>query len=69
MNHTAIYAGSFDPLTLGHMDIIQRGSKIFDRLIVAVAVNIEKKYLFSASERVRLLKECTGHIPGVEILP
>ena len=48
----AIYPGSFDPLTNGHVDIIQRGSRFFDRIIVAVLLNVEKAPLFSVSERV-----------------
>lgn len=68
MTRTAIYAGSFDPLTLGHMDIITRGARLFDRLIVAVAVNIGKNSLFSGEERARFLRECVNGMNGVEIL-
>lgn len=63
----AVYAGSFDPVTLGHLDVIRRGAEIFDSLVVAVAKNIEKKGFFTPEERVGLIRECTGGIPGVEV--
>ncbi len=52
----AIYPGSFDPITNGHLDIIKRGSKAFDKLIVAVLINVDKKGLFDIEERVKLIK-------------
>jgi pantetheine-phosphate adenylyltransferase len=55
--NTAIYAGSFDPITNGHVDIIRRGLKLFDRLIVAVALNSEKEALFTVNERVEMIRE------------
>ena len=55
----AVYPGSFDPITNGHLDIITRGSKIFDKLIVAVLVNVDKKSLFHIEERVELIKRVT----------
>ena len=64
---TAIYPGSFDPVTNGHLDVIQRGARIFDRVIVAVADNTSKKVLFTIEERVALLKEVTKNIKNVEI--
>ena len=64
---TAIYPGSFDPLTNGHVDIIERGQRIFDRVIVAVLVNVEKNPLFSSEERVHLLREVTGGWNNVEV--
>ncbi len=64
----AIYPGSFDPITNGHLDIITRGSKIFDRLIVGVLVNIDKKGLFTIEERVELIKKVTKHLPNVEVI-
>jgi pantetheine-phosphate adenylyltransferase len=67
MPRTAIYPGSFDPLTNGHLAIIQRGLKVFDRLIVAVANNPEKKPLFTADERKRLILEATGNDPRIEV--
>lgn len=64
----AIYPGSFDPITNGHLDIITRGSKIFDRLIVGVLVNIDKKGLFTIEERVELIKKVTKHLLNVEVI-
>ena len=63
----AIYPGSFDPITNGHLDLIERGSKLFNRLIVAVLTNLEKNPLFSVSERVEMLQEATHHIPNVRV--
>jgi len=62
-----VYPGSFDPVTNGHLDIIERASKIFDKLIVAVLVNPNKTPVFDIEERVELLKETTEHLPNVEI--
>lgn len=67
MSTVAIYPGSFDPLTLGHLDLIERGSRIFPRLIVAVLRNAGKEPLFSPGERVSMLRHCAGQIPGVEV--
>ena len=64
---TAIYPGSFDPVTLGHYDIIERSSKIFDKLIVGVLNNSAKSPLFSGEERVNMLKDVTSHFPNVEV--
>lgn len=64
---TAIYPGSFDPVTNGHLDLIERGAKIFERLIVAVLRNMEKEPLFSAQERVEMLREVTRQFPSVEV--
>ncbi len=64
---TAIYPGSFDPLTNGHLAIIQRGLKVFDRLVVAVANNPEKKPLFTVEERVALVRQAVGDDRRVEI--
>ena len=63
----AIYPGSFDPITLGHVDIITRASRIFDRIIMAVAVNPKKKTLFDMAERVRLIREAVGNLSNVTI--
>jgi pantetheine-phosphate adenylyltransferase len=63
----AIYPGSFDPLTNGHVDIIQRGSRIFDRIVVAVLVNLEKAPLFSVSERVSIARDVFQQWPNVEV--
>jgi pantetheine-phosphate adenylyltransferase len=63
----AIYPGSFDPVTNGHLDLIERGEKMFDLLIVAVLQNVEKQPLFSVAERVEMLREVTSQWPAVEV--
>lgn len=63
----AIYPGSFDPITNGHLDLIQRSSALFDRLIVAILRNDEKQPLFSVEERIDMLKEVTKGIANVEV--
>ena len=63
----AIYPGSFDPITSGHLNIIRRAANIFDKLIVCVMVNSSKHPMFSREERVRLIQTVTGDIPNVEV--
>ena len=63
----AIYPGSFDPPTNGHLDLIQRGAKIFEELVVAILRNSEKTPMFSVSERLDMLKELTADLPNVRI--
>jgi pantetheine-phosphate adenylyltransferase len=63
---TAIYPGSFDPITNGHLDLVQRAAKLFDRVIVAVAENDGKKPLFTLPERVEMVKTSLQAIPGAE---
>jgi len=63
----AIYPGSFDPVTLGHLDIIKRAAKQFDKLIVCVMVNSDKSGLFTPEERVELIRRTTAGIPNVEV--
>jgi pantetheine-phosphate adenylyltransferase len=63
----AIYPGSFDPVTNGHLDVIERGRKLFDEIIVAVAYNEEKRALFSLEERLQLLDQSIGKIDNVRI--
>jgi pantetheine-phosphate adenylyltransferase len=63
----AIYPGSFDPITLGHIDIIERGAKLFERVIVAVVYNPSKQPLFSAEKRIEQITQCTNHINNVEV--
>jgi pantetheine-phosphate adenylyltransferase len=63
----AIYPGSFDPVTNGHLDLIERGEKMFDLVIVAVLKNAEKQPLFTVPERVEMLRECTNRWSGVEV--
>ena len=64
----AICPGSYDPVTLGHMDIITRTSRIFDHVIVAVMINPNKKTSFTVEERIDLLRRATEGIPGVEVV-
>lgn len=64
---TAIYPGSFDPITLGHIDIIERGSKIFDKLIVCVMINIGKEPYFKIEQKLDMIRQATSHIKNVEI--
>ncbi|BAK48253.1 MAG: pantetheine-phosphate adenylyltransferase [Lachnospiraceae bacterium] len=63
----AIYPGSFDPLTYGHLDIIERSAQMADKLIVAVLCNSAKNPLFSTDERVSMIKDLTAHIPNVSV--
>ena len=63
----AIYPGSFDPVTNGHLDLIERGEKMFDLVIVAVLQNVDKQPLFTVPERVEMLREVTRQWPGVEV--
>ena len=63
----AVYPGSFDPLTLGHLNVMERASRLFDRLIVGVGVNIEKQTLFTPEERREMILGATGHLKNVEI--
>ena len=63
----AIYPGSFDPMTCGHLDVIRRSAAIFDELTVSVLNNVNKSALFSAQERVNILKEATKDLPNVKV--
>ena len=64
---SGVYAGSFDPLTIGHLWMIEQGALLFERLIVAVGVNPEKKSTFPLDERLEMLKESTKHFPNVTV--
>lgn len=63
----AIYPGSFDPITFGHLDIIERGSKLFAKVVVAVLCNPNKQPLFSVAKRLEQIRTCTRHLPNVEV--
>ena len=63
----AIYPGSFDPITLGHLNIIERASQIFDKLIICVGFNSKKNPMFTAEERVELIRKATKHLENVEV--
>lgn len=69
MNRAAIYAGTFDPITLGHLDVIERAVRIFPRLILAVAARSTKDPLFTLEERVAIAREAVAPLPGVEVEP
>ena len=67
MVQTAVYPGSFDPISLGHLDIIERASKIFDKIIVAVLINPDKTGFFPIEERIEMIQLVTSHLPNVEV--
>jgi len=68
VENIALYPGSFDPITIGHLDIISRGSKLFDKLYVVVSENIAKKTLFTANERVAFIREAVANFDNVEVV-
>lgn len=63
----AIYPGSFDPITLGHLDVIERGVKMFEHVVVAVLYNPDKKAIFPVEKRIEQIRCCTQHLPSVEV--
>lgn len=63
----AIYPGSFDPITLGHLDVIERGCQLFETVVVAISRNPNKKPLFTVQDRIRQIRSCTEHLNNVEI--
>ena len=65
MTTKALYAGSFDPLTLGHLNLIERAANIFDEVVVGVVVNLEKRSFFSFEERMAMIRKVTAHLPNV----
>ena len=67
MLRKVLYPGSFDPPTLGHLDIIERASRLGERLVVGIGINSEKSGWFSVDERLEMLRACTAHLPNVEI--
>lgn len=64
----AVFPGSFDPITLGHVDIIERGLPLFDEIILAIGVNADKKYMFSLEDRVRFLEETFKDQPKIKVM-
>lgn len=68
MKKIALFPGSFDPLTMGHLSTIERGAKIFDEVIVGIFVNTNKKSLLSTEEKVRLAKEAVAYLPNVKVI-
>jgi pantetheine-phosphate adenylyltransferase len=67
MSRRAVYTGSFDPISLGHLNVIERSARLVDELIVGVGQNIDKQSLFSADERVELIKRATAHLNNVVV--
>lgn len=67
MKRIAVYPGSFDPITYGHLDIIERGLEVFDEIIVAVAQNVEKRGLFTTGERIALIRAAIGGNPRLRV--
>lgn len=65
---TAVYTGSFDPITLGHVSVIERSSQLFDQLVIGIGHNAEKKSLFSVAERISLIERVTRHLPNIKVL-
>jgi pantetheine-phosphate adenylyltransferase len=63
----AVYTGSFDPITLGHLNVIERSARLVDTLVVGIGINIEKTGLFSAQERAELVRQATAHVRNVEV--
>ena len=67
-NRTAIFPGSFDPLTLGHVDVIQRALPLFDHLVIAIGVNADKKYMYSLEERKKIIQDTFRGINNIEVV-
>jgi len=68
MKRKAIFPGSFDPITLGHVDIIQRGVTLFDELVIAIGINVQKKYMFEQEQRKAFVEETFAHIPNITVM-
>ena len=66
-NMTAVYPGTFDPITLGHLNVVERISEIFDRVIIGVGVNRDKRHWFSPEDRVTMIEQSTAHLPNTEV--
>ena len=64
----ALYPGSFDPITMGHLDIIERSSKIFDKVVIAILVNPRKEPMFSSEKRKEMIEKCITHLNNVEVV-
>ena len=65
---TIVYPGTFDPITNGHIDLVERGSKLFDKIVIGIASSQRKSPLFSIDERIELATEALAHVPNVEII-
>jgi len=64
----AVFPGSFDPITSGHYDVIKRGAKLFDELIIAIGINADKKYMFSLEERKKFIEDCFKDEPNIKVV-
>ena len=64
---TAVYPGSFDPITLGHVNVVERMSRVFDHIIIGVGINHEKRLWFSPEHRVTMIEQSTAHLPNIEV--
>jgi len=64
----AVFPGSFDPITLGHVDIINRGLELFDEIIIAIGVNADKKYLFSLEQRIAFINQLFAHVDKIKVM-
>lgn len=64
----AIFPGSFDPITSGHYDVIKRGAKLFDELIIAIGINADKKYMFTLEERKKFIEDCFKDEPNIKVV-
>ena len=69
LTHTVVYPGTFDPITNGHIDLVERAAKLFERVVVAVATSEKKAPLFPLETRVGLAEECLQHVPAAEVVP
>jgi len=69
LSHTVVYPGTFDPVTNGHIDLIERAAKLFEKVVVDVATSEKKAPLFDLEKRVALTQECLGHVPAAEVVP
>jgi len=69
VSRTAVYTGSFDPITLGHLNVIERSSQLFDRITIGIGVNVDKTAMFTTEERVQLVRQVTAHLNNVEVRP
>jgi len=69
LTHTVVYPGTFDPITNGHIDLVERAAKLFERVVVAVATSDKKAPLFPVDMRVELAQNCLQHVPAAEVVP
>lgn len=68
MMTVAVYAGSFDPVTVGHVDVIERAAQVMDTVVVAVGINVSKKYMFTDTQRMAMVEAACAHMPNVRVV-